>query len=1124
MATITGTANPDLITGTTKSDVISAGAGDDTVSAGAGNDTVYGGAGADIIDGGDGNDYLYGEDGNDKLSGGDGNDYVDGGSGDDSISGGEGNDSLYGGDGNDTIDGGAGNDTISAGSGDDRIFLSEGTDIVDGGLGNDTLDASRLASGVTVNLLLGTASSNGVLSLLSGIENVVGTTSADNITGDLGDNVLVGNGGNDRIFGGFGADTIVAGNGQGQYFGEFGNDTLVWAVGTTGSQVFDGGSGTDTLRVEMTAAQLTPAVLAELNAYNAFISNPATAGQSYQFSAIGSLLVKGTEGLTVVVDGTVRSLASLANHAPTFSSSGSSQLSVVHGHNVSSSVSAIDSDGDRLTYTIASNAQHGSVTIDSSTGSYVYTAGDQTGADSFTVRVSDGRGGVADKVVNVNITNTGPVIATSSDAAKTVVHGQAVSGAVTATDADGDRLSYAVSTNAQHGSVTIDSSTGSYVYTAGDQTGADSFTVRVSDGHGGVADKVVNINITNTGPVIATTSDAAKTVVHGQAVSGAVTATDADGDRLSYAVSTNAQHGSVTIDSSTGSYVYTAGDQTGADSFTVRVSDGHGGVADKVVNVNITNTGPVIATSSDAHLSVVHGQSVSGTVNATDADGDHLSYAVTGAAEHGSVSIDAATGKFVYAASAYRGQDNFTVSVSDGHGGVAEHAVTVDLTNTAPQIAATSTASLSVAHGASVQGHVDASDADGDNYAFTISSGPQHGTLVFTDGTGSYIYKADDYVGSDSFTVRVADGFGGFAEHEVRVNSNNTGPVINTAASSPFFATNYDSGYSGVVSATDADGDRITYALKTGSAHGTVVVSADGHFVFTAQDYAGPDSFVVTASDGHGGNADYRVDFGVYGTLDASAASSAVSVNLGTGASSGVDAAKVPWAINITGSNYNDVLYGDARNNILFGGAGKDELHGAAGNDRIEGGVGDDKLFGEDGNDILYGGDGNDSLNGGAHNDELHGGAGNDGFFGGGGNDIIYGDAGDDRIYGDGGDDIIRGGAGNDTMTGAGINNTGARGANTYVWERADVLNPDGSKAGLDHITDFGSGDRLDFSGLVSNHAAATHDVVRVTDTASGLVVAVDTGGTSGFVDVVVLDNVHGLTVDDLAHTGSIAV
>ena len=462
--------------------------------------------------------------------------------------------------------------------------------------------------------------------------------------------------------------------------------------------------------------------------------------------------------------------------------------------------------------------------------------------------------------------------------------------------------------------------------------------------------------------------------------------------------------------------------------------------------------------------------------------------------------------------------------VSDGHGGFADHTVNVGLTNEDPVVGASSTASLSVGHGKSAAGIIQASDADGDAYSFTISTGPAHGTVTFADASGSYVYTADDYVGDDSFTLRVSDGHGGFADHVVSVNQTNEAAIVNTTSSMGFFSLVYGNSTSGRVVATDADGDALSYSVKTGPAHGSVTVDANGNISFDAVDFAGTDSFTIDVNDGHGGHTDHVVNFGVFGTLDVAANTVATNINLATDAATGVDASRVTWAIDVVGSGFNDIIVGDARNNILSGGAGKDDVRGAAGNDKVYGGAGDDKVFGDDGDDYVDGGDGNDTLNGGAHNDTLKGGVGNDGFFGGGGNDKLYGEAGNDRIYGDGGNDIIQGGAGNDIMTGAGFNNGGARGANTYVWERADVLTAGGASNGLDHITDFGVGDRLDFSQMFSIHPAAAHDSVRLTDTASGIVVAVDVGGTTGFIDVVVLDNVHGLTVDDLDASHSVIV
>jgi peptide methionine sulfoxide reductase MsrB len=61
----------------------SGGGGHDIMVGGAGDDIIAGGAGFDFIDGGAGNDTLYGQDGNDILRAGPGNDYLLGGAGND---------------------------------------------------------------------------------------------------------------------------------------------------------------------------------------------------------------------------------------------------------------------------------------------------------------------------------------------------------------------------------------------------------------------------------------------------------------------------------------------------------------------------------------------------------------------------------------------------------------------------------------------------------------------------------------------------------------------------------------------------------------------------------------------------------------------------------------------------------------------------------------------------------------------------------------------------------------------------------------------------------------------------------------------------------------------------------
>ena len=62
-------------------------------------------------------------------------------------------------------------------------------------------------------------------------------------------------------------------------------------------------------------------------------------------------------------------------------------------------------------------------------------------------------------------------------------------------------------------------------------------------------------------------------------------------------------------------------------------------------------------------------------------------------------------------------------------------------------------------------------------------------------------------------------------------------------------------------------------------------------------------------------------------------------------------------------------IVGNAKDNTILGGTGKDTLYGKDGNDYLAGNAGNDKLYGQNGADTLWGGTGNDTLTGGDSND-----------------------------------------------------------------------------------------------------------------------------------------------------------
>lgn len=66
---------------------------------------------------------------------------------------------------------------------------------------------------------------------------------------------------------------------------------------------------------------------------------------------------------------------------------------------------------------------------------------------------------------------------------------------------------------------------------------------------------------------------------------------------------------------------------------------------------------------------------------------------------------------------------------------------------------------------------------------------------------------------------------------------------------------------------------------------------------------------------------------------------------------------------NLTGSQFNDTLFGNEGANELRGAGGADELRGRGGRDVLNGQAGNDLLLGGQGNDTLTGGAGNDTFN-----------------------------------------------------------------------------------------------------------------------------------------------------------------
>lgn len=157
--------------------------------------------------------------------------------------------------GNDMLDnrGGLIVGAITGGNGDDLFYLGTTAETIDGGLGYDTLNLSSYTTGVTIDMA-NPSLNKGAAALndsFTGIEAVVGTTRADVIRGDGGDNMFQGNGGSDNLSGGDGADTIEGGVSKDTLTGGDGADVFRFVTLTGGGDIVtDFTSGTDVLHLE----------------------------------------------------------------------------------------------------------------------------------------------------------------------------------------------------------------------------------------------------------------------------------------------------------------------------------------------------------------------------------------------------------------------------------------------------------------------------------------------------------------------------------------------------------------------------------------------------------------------------------------------------------------------------------------------------------------------------------------------------------------------------------------------------------------------------------------------------------------------------------------------------------
>ncbi|SAI71918.1 hemolysin [Bordetella ansorpii] len=700
------------------------------------------------------------------------------------------------------------------------------------------------------------------------------------------------------------------------------------ATGTYGTLAIDASTGRWTYTLDNTAAQPLKSGQSVQETYTVQVSD----GQGGSDTRTITVTINGADDGAVIAPHTPGADAGAVREDTTLTTGGKLDIT--------------DADAGQAVFQpqTGTPGQHGTFAIDGN-GNWTYSLNNadpavqalgagQSMAETFTVRSADGA--THDVTVTIQGTNDAPRLSGVLTGSVTEDGVKTATGTLAGTDVDtGDKLSYTVVGKATgaYGAFSVDPNTGKWTYTLDNaaaqplkagQSVTETYTVQVSDDHGGTDAKLVSITINGAddGAVIAPHApgaDAGAVREDGTLTTGGkLDVTDPDADQAVFQPQANTQgaHGAFAIDAN-GNWTYALNNagpavqalgagQSMTETFTVRSADG--ATHDVTVTIQGTNDAPRLSGTLTGSVTEDGVKTATGQLSATDVDtSDTHTYSVVGSAKgtYGAFSVDPNTGKWTYTLDNSAAQvlksgqavtESYTVQVSDGHGGTDTKTVVVTINGTddgaaiAPHTPDADAGTVREDGTLTTGGKLDVTDPDAGQAAFQAQAGTKgaYGTFAI-DANGNWTYDlsnaspAVQALGAgasvtETFTVKSADG----SAHDVTVTiqGTNDAPVLSGQQTGSVTEDGVKTA-TGQMAATDVDtGDKLSYAVvgSAKGAYGAFSIDANGKWTYTLDNAAAQplkagqsvtETYTVQVSDGHGGTDAKVITVTINGTDDA---------------------------------------------------------------------------------------------------------------------------------------------------------------------------------------------------------------------------------------------------------------
>jgi hypothetical protein len=533
----------------------------------------------------------------------------------------------------------------------------------------------------------------------------------------------------------------------------------------------------------------------------------------------------------------------------------STVFTVLAGSEIQVMATASDPDNDLLTFTLANRPAW--VTFDTSSGMLTGTPSDaEVGSyDNLRISVSDGvnvtDGNAFRIVVNPRDApppaNRPPVI--SGNPSTALLTGQSYDFAPTASDPDGQPLSFAIAGRPAWAS--FDGATGRLAGTpaAGMEGNYANIRISVSDGTASASLPAFEITVSapaapNRPPVIG--GSPATTGREGVPYSFTPTASDPDGDSLTFGISNRPSWASFSTSSGRLAGTPAAGSAASFSGITITVSDGSVLTSLQSFSISVAaNRAPTI--SGTAATTVTAGQAYNFTPTASDPDGNVLSFSISNRPPWANLS--ATTGRLSGTPSIAQAgiYENIQISVSDGMltRALPSFEIEVEVANRPPVISGSP--APSIVEGQSYSFTPTASDPDGDSLTYSISNRPSWAAFSTATGRLSGTPGAGDVGDYASIQIGVSDGLlqASLAAFSIEVQQSADGsatvswtPPTTRTDGSPL---------------TNLAGFKLRYGNSAGNYPNTITIPNPGVTAYLVENLArGTYYFVVAAYDATG--------------------------------------------------------------------------------------------------------------------------------------------------------------------------------------------------------------------------------------------------------------------------------